>query len=37
LGEQSASEKERETSKRRALHRLEQLGYQVQLQQAVTA
>ncbi|GCF09686.1 IS110 family transposase [Dictyobacter arantiisoli] len=37
LGEQYASEKERETTKRRALRRLEQLGYQVQLQQAETA
>ena len=27
LGEQYATEKERESSKRRALHRLEQLGY----------
>ncbi len=37
LGEQYATEQEREMSKRRALHRLEQLGYQVQLQQAATA
>ena len=37
LGEQYASEKEREMTKRRALRRLEQLGYQVQLQQAETA
>jgi transposase len=37
LGEQYATEKEREISKRRALHRLEQLGYQVHLQQAQSA
>ncbi len=37
LGEQYATEKEREISKRRALHRLEQLGYQVQLQQTQSA
>jgi transposase len=37
LGEQHSTEKEQETSKRRAIHRLEQLGYQVQLQQAECA
>lgn len=36
-GEQYASEKERETSKRRALRRLEQLGYEVHLQVAESA
>lgn len=36
-GEQYASEKERETSKRRALRRLEQLGYQVHLEMAESA
>lgn len=37
LGEQYSTEKERENSKRRALHRLEQLGYEVQLQEVVSA
>lgn len=37
LGEEYATEKEKETSKRRAIHRLEQLGYEVQLQEAVSA
>ncbi len=36
-GEQYASEREREISKRRALRRLEQLGYQVHLEAAASA
>lgn len=36
-GEQYATEKERESSKRRALRRLEQLGYQVHLEVAASA
>jgi len=37
LGEQYSTENERENSKRRAIHRLEQLGYDVQLQEAASA
>jgi transposase len=37
LGEQHSTEREQETNKRRAIHRLEQMGYKVQLQQAECA